>query len=112
MAMLYAANTQTNFCGQHQLLLLVALCLTAMRYQALLVAEKDFFNPVLNTLWDLATILSIHSPVTGDSSDFTTKTEMMGTNKHSSLLQLQKDENKSTTTRTSRNKQVLSKKKE
>ena len=62
LALLCAANVQSQFCEQHQLLLVVALFLILIRYRTLLVAETDFFNPILQTFWKLATVLSIEPP--------------------------------------------------
>jgi hypothetical protein len=62
LALLYAANMHAQFCEQHQLILVAAVCLCLLRYRTLLVAETDFFDPILQVVWGLATLLSVEPP--------------------------------------------------
>ena len=62
LALLFAFNVQSRFCEEHQLLLVAALCLIAIRYRSLFVAETDFFEPALQTFWKCATLLTFEPP--------------------------------------------------
>lgn len=74
LALLFAVNVQAEFCEEQQLLVVAALSLVVICFRSLLMAETDFFNPVLQVLWGLATALTLH-PDHPPTTDDSTKTE-------------------------------------
>ena len=48
------------FCEQHQLLMAASALLVSLQYRSLLRSETDFFEPILRTVWRLATVLVVH----------------------------------------------------
>ena len=62
LALLFSLNTQREFCEQHQLLMASGVLLVFLRYHSLLVAEKDFTEPLLQSFWRVATLLAIEPP--------------------------------------------------